>query len=514
MSTTRTAYDLVPYPGGAFRQTHPDRLATMATLYGLEPAPPERCRVLELGCTDGGNLIPMAYTLRDSEFLGIDLAESAVEKGQETIRALGLRNATLRAADVAEVSDLGTFDFVVAHGLYSWVPPPVQKRILGLCREVLAPHGVAYISYNAYPGNHSRNAARQMMLFHVRGIEDPARRVEQARLLIRLLSESEISSPELSAIIKETLAFHNMARDAAVFHDDLAAINEPLLFMEFVERAGSEGLAFLSEADYPDMVAWKPDTPAGRLLDALAREDLLLQQQYRDFVLFRKFRQTLLCRDDVRSDREARPARLRGLGAGCAFRPETPEPDIASDAPIQFLGADGVSVTTTHPLSKAAFLVLSEAWPGWHSWEELLSRARDRLARAGARAPGADDEERLLGFLLRTYAASVSELHATPYLFPTAPSERPRASAYARLEVAEGSVVTNLKHQSIVLEDDLVRQLLLLLDGSRDRAALCAEMGDFLRRSERPDAPALLADLPGRIDENLRRVVRLALLEA
>ena len=74
--------------------------------------------------------------------------------------------------------------------------------------------------------------------------------------------------------------------------------------------------------------------------------------------------------------------------------------------------------------------------------------------------------------------------------------------------------MTNLKHQSIVLEDDLVRELLRILDGSRDRAAITASMEDFIRKSERPDAPELLAALPNRIDENLRRVAGLALLEA
>ena len=509
-----TPYDVVPYPGGAFRQSHPDRLATIATLYGLEPARPERCRLLELGCGHGGNVIPMAYTLRESEFLGIDLAATAVEKGRETIRALGLTNVELRTADVTEVSGLGTFDFVVAHGVYSWVPAAVRERILTLSREVLAPNGVAYVSYNAYPGNHSLNAVRQMMLCHVRGIDDPVRKVEQARNLIRLLSEAARPHPVLQAILKETFDHHEKVRDALVFHDDLADVNEPFLFMDFVGQAADARLQFLAEADYTDMKLWNPDTPAGRLLEALGKEDHLLQQQYLDFIVFRKFRQTLLCRDDAHPDREARPERLRGLLAGSAHRPENADPDIASDAPVQFPGPDDVKMSTSHPLTKAAFLVLANAWPEWLPWEELLSRARERLRRAGGREPAPGDEERLLGFLLRTYAARVSELHSTPPAFRHVPSERPRASAYARQEIADGRAVTNLKHQSIVLEDDLVRELLRILDGSRDRAAITASMEDFIRRSERPDAPGLLAALPDRIDENLRRVAGLALLEA
>ena len=170
-----TAYDAVSYPGLAFPQTHPDRLATMATLYGLPAVPPERCRVLELGCADGGNLIPMAYVLPESTFLGLDAAGSAVARGQEQIAALGLTNVTLLHVDLLDASNLGTYDYVIAHGLYSWVPPSVQERVLAIASEALAPNGVAFVSYNALPGCHVRNAMRQMMRWHVREIEEGER---------------------------------------------------------------------------------------------------------------------------------------------------------------------------------------------------------------------------------------------------------------------------------------------------------------------------------------------------
>ena len=80
-----TPYDELPYPGSAFAQTHPDRLATLATLFGMTPAPVERCRVLELGCGDGGNLIPMAFALPESRFTGVDLATTAIARGQQLI---------------------------------------------------------------------------------------------------------------------------------------------------------------------------------------------------------------------------------------------------------------------------------------------------------------------------------------------------------------------------------------------------------------------------------------------
>src|SRR6476469_9617489 len=126
-----TAYDVVSYPGHSYPQTHPDRLATIATLYGLTPPPPETCRVLELGCGDGANLLPVAYTLPGSTCVGIDLAADALARGQAAAAELGLGNLSLQQLDVTEISrDFGQFDYIIAHGLYSWVPPHVQEKVL------------------------------------------------------------------------------------------------------------------------------------------------------------------------------------------------------------------------------------------------------------------------------------------------------------------------------------------------------------------------------------------------
>src|SRR6476661_8295153 len=123
-----TPYDELPYPGSAFAQTHPDRLATLATLFGMTPAPVERCRVLELGCGDGGNLIPMAFGLPESRFTGVDLATTAIARGQQLIDQVGLANIRIQNADLMDLdSGFGEYDYIIAHGLYSWVPPQVRE---------------------------------------------------------------------------------------------------------------------------------------------------------------------------------------------------------------------------------------------------------------------------------------------------------------------------------------------------------------------------------------------------
>src|SRR6185312_2386947 len=137
MPIERDPYDAVAYPGHAYPDTHPDRMAVMGLLHGLEPAAVEHCRVLEIGC---------------GEFVGFDLAELPVARGQRRIGELGLANIRLFQADLMDVRGLGQFDYVIANGLYAWVPEAARDRLLAICREHLAPNGLAFVSYNTLPG--------------------------------------------------------------------------------------------------------------------------------------------------------------------------------------------------------------------------------------------------------------------------------------------------------------------------------------------------------------------------
>jgi cyclopropane fatty-acyl-phospholipid synthase-like methyltransferase len=152
-----SSYDEVPYSSYPYARTQPDRLCTLGRLFGLVPAEPSQCRVLELGCASGGNLVPMAERAPESRFVGVDLSARQIADGQRMIDALGLSNVELRHGDIAAVdASWGEFDYVICHGVYSWVPPHVQERILAICSEQLAPRGIGYVSYNTYPGWHVR----------------------------------------------------------------------------------------------------------------------------------------------------------------------------------------------------------------------------------------------------------------------------------------------------------------------------------------------------------------------
>ena len=488
------AYDEIPYECLPIPQSHPDRLAVLGRLYGLEPAALDRCRVLELGCGNGANLIPMAATMPRGRFVGVDLARTSVAQAQQTCRALALGNITFHQTDIRELDfGQGEFDYIIAHGVYSWVPAEVRERLMAVAGRHLAPNGLAYISYNTYPGCHLRRIVRDMMLYHTSELGEPDLKIAEARALVDFLASAE----PRTAALKDELRELQSRSVPAVFHDDLSEVNEPVYFHQFAAHARAHGLQFLAEAEFASMQdgAFRPEV--ADTLRALAQGDVVRKQQYIDFIKCRRFRQTILCRDSFALPPEPLPAAIERLWAASAAVPGSAVPEVSSDAEESFAAPGGASIKTTLPLAKAAMAILAKSWPAAVPFAGLLEES---VRLAGGRA--ADGAPALLrDLLLRTFSTGLIELHAGALPLTTEVSERPRAFSLARLEAGAGPLVTTLRHITVAIEDRLALRLITLLDGSRDRAALTGALG----------APGeiRLEDL----ERNLAKLARVALLE-
>jgi methyltransferase-like protein/2-polyprenyl-3-methyl-5-hydroxy-6-metoxy-1,4-benzoquinol methylase len=506
---TANTYDEVLYPSYPFPQTHPDRLATLATLFGMKPARVEACRVLEIGCGDGANLIPMALSLPESRFIGVDLAERPIARGQTMAEALGLCNVSLRQLDIMDLpSDLGQFDYVIAHGLYSWVPPAVRDKLLAICKAHLAPEGVAYVSYNTYPGSHLREMMREMMLFHVRDIQEPAERTAYARALVKFLAASQSGSDLYGTILTSLDKEVGRLHDGSLFHDHLADFNSPVYFHQFIDHARRHGLEYLAEADFFDMQHDTFSTDVSDTLQRIGEDDIVAREQYLDFLTGRRFRQTLLCHEDAAIDRKLSAERIMNLFVASPARPVSEEPVIDSTAVEMFQGNKAATMSTNHPLTKAAMLQLGKIWPWSLHFDDLIGASRAQLSPNLARHNGdigRDDALRLGEFLLKAYAANLIELHAQPPRFVLEPGKRPTASRLARLQLESDTTVTTLRHTSVQVLDPVGRHLLMLLDGSRDRKGLLAELGRLV------ESRTILAE---ELEQNLINIARLALLVA
>jgi methyltransferase-like protein/SAM-dependent methyltransferase len=513
-----TTYDAVPYPSYPFAQTHPDRLATIATLFGMTPAPVERCRVLELGCAGGGNLIPMAATLSESRFVGIDRSGKQIADGRSTVDALDLINIDLRHLDLLDLdAELGEFDYIICHGVYSWVPAEVQQKILQICRDLLSPQGVAYVSYNTLPGWNMRGTIRDMMCYHAAKFSAPGERINQSRALLDFLAASV--PPENNAygmLLKNELETIRRASDAYLFHDHLEQENNPCYFHEFMEAAQSHDLQYLGESDVKVMWSGNFGPDIRRTLRGVA-DGIIEMEQYMDFLRNRMFRQTLLCRSDIEVKRHIGPNSLRGLyiaanltregrrhspdGSQQARRNDAPpqgstnqvsdhlakisDLDVRNHEPATFHTVNGTHITTPDPMMKAALVELQSVWPGSIQFESLLetclARVHANTALDSRRA--AQETETLGNDLVKCYVSGLAQFCVSPSRFVTVVSERPESSRLARRQAESGAVVTNLAHALFRL-DDLDRHVLRHADGAKDTVALTETLHQLVESGE------------------------------
>jgi methyltransferase-like protein/2-polyprenyl-3-methyl-5-hydroxy-6-metoxy-1,4-benzoquinol methylase len=489
--TVQTAYDKVPYNSVAFCQTHPDRLATIATFLGMDPAPVEHCRVLELGAASGGNLIPMAVTLPESEFIGLDLSLHQINGGQAAIKNLGLTNITLRHMNILDVtSELGQFDYIIAHGIYSWVPPQVQEKLLEICCQNLAPQGVAYISYNTYPGCHMQTMIRDMLLYHTQGIEEPAEQIAQAHAFLDFLCESVLGETTPHANFLQSYANYVRDRflpkgdDTYLFHNELAEINEPLYFYQFMERATRHGLKYLAETQFQTILANKLPAKTAAALQKMAKDTIALEQ-YMDFLRNRTFRQTLLVHQELPLTSKLSPERLSRFYLASPAVPETPELDFRAGSIAKFLAPNGDSLATDHPVTKAAMLHLEEVWPQTVPFDTLLTEAYTRLNGSMPPTTEMRDDRQILGAnLLKgfSYNEDLVEFHVYAPHFVKEVRDRPVASPVARFLAKNSMIITNMRHELVKLEG-LSYSLLPFLDGSRDRPTLLDLLDEWQAKS-------------------------------
>lgn len=298
----QTIYSELGYKSMPFPYTTPATLEAYAALVGVSAPNPKTARVLELGATYGGNIISQALFNPDATFVGIELSQEQVEKGNEVIANAGLTNVSLIQSDIASIgSEIGTFDYIIAHGVYSWVDDGVKEALLRLIDEHLAEDGIAYISYNTYPGWHTMDEVRQLMMFSNRD-------KTQFNHKEKVLHGKTIGSIVGSQILKyDNLKERNskflgalrsvLQKDEYyVGHDHLEPNNDPVYFYQFNDHLAAHNLAYLCDADLTLSMVRSFDADIADTLDKLALNDHVAQEQYLDFMLDTTFRKSIICK--------------------------------------------------------------------------------------------------------------------------------------------------------------------------------------------------------------------------
>lgn len=514
-------YDRVAYPSRAYPYCHPDRLCVIGRLFGLETPDTRQARVLEIGCGGGGNLVPMAGRLPASEFVGVDLSARAIEEAGARIRRFGLTNVAVQQRDILELGpDLGPFDYILCHGVFSWVPDPVREALFVAIRQLLTATGVAYVSYNAYPGWHLHGVARDIMLFHGGRFETPEEQVEQARAFVRFAARTAGQGEGAwSRAVRQAGSIMDGFVPGYYFHDFLATENTPFLLSEFVRRARTHGLNYLGDALLGTMLSQHLPDEVRAVLDTVA-QDIVTYEQYMDLLRGTGFRRTLLCHGEAELRRRISGGVTAGMYAVVQARLKQADLDPVHPAPLEFETSDGSEVTIADPLTKAAMVELLAAHPAEIAMPELVERARLTVAPDGSMAPAAALDN-LGSSMIQAFAADVVEILPRARQPVGTVTDRPLADAYAQALAADGEDSTpNLRHEMVNLTR-FDRELLGLCDGAHSHPEIVAGLAaaslagrlrvtiDDVEQTEPGTVhEAIEAALPGQ----LRRLLREGLL--
>lgn len=452
------------YPSYLHMHYHPGRLAVMARLRGLPQPPIENCRLLDIGCGDGTSLLAYGHGLPKSEFVGVDLDPEAITNGKAAAAGLGLSNVYFHAMDATQIGDsFGQFDYIAAHGFYSWVPPFVREKLWDVIQQRLSPNGVVYISFNAYPGSHFREASRRMLEYQTRDCTTAQSVIQQATGFLRFISAEEAGGHLYRQIVREEALAMLERRPEQLFFDELSDNYFPFYLNEFLSHARNAGFEYLGESNYAEMAPHPLPPRMRQVLEGIP--DLAERMQYRDFFAGARFHRCLL----VRKGRPVQDLDNNVIREFYIASTLEAAPDGSG-----FRSSRGAVLHPKDPFLIGALSELVHHRPRPLSFEEVF------LA-AWRAAGGAGDEQKaralLCSSLLELAALDAAEF--SMHLADTArvPSDKPVTSPIARLQLRMNADVPSLFGFSGEFKDPIDRKLISLLDGTRDRAALTAALG-------------------------------------
>jgi hypothetical protein len=357
-------------------------------------------------------------------------------------------------------ADFGMSDYIIAHGLLSWIPQPVSEGLLAVCRERLTPQGIAYVSYNTHPGSHIRDMFRDIMPDHTRGITDPHDRARESRRIVEAIADSDASPEPLQAMVRTERDIICRKSMGSLTHDELSDDFRSLYFHEFAALAARHGLQFLFEAVYEEgQPPANVSEQAPALLDEASSKGLLAYEQCQDCRKLRRFRQSLVTHAAVALDRQAPARSLHEFHFAAPLLHKDTEQGIEFSNPLTKAAA-----VTALPASIAALDRTRAAWPSTVAFAQLAGDESVRQALGPS--------------LERFFAAGLIDAHATARVCAHQLGERPEVWCYARWQAESDRVITPLTLTSVALDDTRIRTLVLLADGPRTIDQLAQEMGD------------------------------------
>lgn len=458
------SYDDFPYVSHPFPQTHPGRLAAAARIFKLKPSELKNARVLELGCASGGNLIPLAARYPEATFVGVDLSKRQTDEAKRRIEANKLTNIDIRCESITDFSDnKASFDYIICHGVYSWVPEPVRAAILKIIGEYLKPFGVAIVSYNVLPGWRLRQTLRDALSLHAGTEGSLQQRVTRAREMISFLEEHTAEETAWGRIFRNEAAGLRNSEDYYIGHEFLEDCNEPCSFTDFMKSATNNSLGYLGDTDLAVMFPENMHPKAAPFLRQLAGENQVDLEQRIDIFTGRTFRQSLL----VHKEREGQIKRLLSHDAidGMHFLARPDFKFLREENGVAIFGdGSGAWFSTPDKQTRKALEALVARLPGSSSLDDLLSDLKSSAVMVDAAV-----KNNITDAFYRMALVGLLKASTEPVRAATRLSAKPVACPLLRADAEAGVVYSaSLRHEPFKL--DIVEQIVTpLLDGKHNR---------------------------------------------
>lgn len=450
----------IAHGGLTFPDSHPGPIAAVATLFGLTPPAVNTARVLELGCGAGTNILAMSQALPTAQFTGIDHSPVHIERAQATSRAIGATNVEFRCGPILECSaTLGSFDFIIAHGVYSWISVEERDTLMAIVENCLSPNGIAYMGYNTYPGWCSRIVARDVLNFFAHPGASPDVRVRQSREGIAKLipSITNPDSPYGQTLRAEVAPLLN-APDYYIAHEHLVGNNFPVYFQDFAAHAGRFNLQYLAEARLLAN-SFVQGGDLRKAIDEGAGPDILRREQYFDFLIGCYFRQSLLCHTGIPIDREIAAERILPLSVSLTSEILEAKPDA-----WRIRSQIGAEFTVEEKPILQILELLRKLGPAPAPTNAFIQPLIDALGLHSIAGLG---DAIIAGILLAGWSRGLWTLRADAPVLVNTPSSKPTACPLARQQSVKSQQCTNRLHRTITLTQ-AERALLQQLDGTRE----------------------------------------------
>jgi SAM-dependent methyltransferase len=448
-------------------------------MFGLSYAPPKTARVLELGCASGVNLLGMAHFMPDAKFVGVDLSIVQVHEAQRRAKAIGADNVTYHHMGIDEISqDAGEFDYIIAHGVYSWVSSDIQKAILGVCRDHLSQEGIAFVSYNVLPGWRMKQAARDVFMALTPPNIPAAQRWEYGINWIKEMlenSKGEEKKPLLHQTIAHELENILVKKDLRYLaHEYLEVHNEPLLFREFLSQMSEAELAYLGDAEPGSMVRHLSHPSLQEFFKKHPPAGLVEAEQAIDIMTGRTFRQSLMVKGSRKAqmNRALTPEFFKNLHIQSRMAKTTDK-----EGKVKYLHQRHGPLNAQPPYGTAALDLLIEHAGMSAPYKTLFEKFAE--ATNGTEPIFAEMLFSLLGI-------SGIEIYADPYL-PKLPKG---TTPLALLDIESGrNVTTNAIGEAVGL-DPLQALILPLLKGDWDREEAVTKLASMHSKGQFSVNPA------------------------